>query len=838
MASRFLLTLAFAGLTAALRAQPLVVHEWGTFTSLQDENGRTLSGINTDDEPVPPFCHDLAPRLVLGPGVAAWGPSQGAPSGHREVTMRLETPVLYFHPPQGAPNPLIASVKVAFHGGWLTQFYPRALAGGFLEGSAEFENLSEETTGTLRWENLRIGSGRAGPETTDRVWTAPRAVKAATVTTSDNESEKFLFYRGVGHLACPLHVTRTADARTLECRAQAGGELARLPRMTIRRLWLASFRADGGCAFRSLPSIELSVKDGSNSGQPVLFSVPAEFAGGDYSSANLDKLRAEMRGALKEEGLFADEADALLNTWELSYFKSAGLRLFFMVPKAWTDFHLPLEISVSSEVKRAMVGRLELVTPAQRALLSQLAQAPTPTQAWVHPEVRNNWMAFAGTPPPLYRDLGRFRNALLLDEYTARPTASLAAFIGLNGLGGYGWNLPRPRVSTNAAAGPAPGATDASNTIARTSILSSRLAAAASRGEVDMVASLLAEGADANAEGYLRRTPLAAVASAYGQKDDKSSVGIARILLGHGARVDARDDDGVTALYHAVEFGKTNLVRFLLEKGADPAIRMARGSLKGRTPLHDAAARGRKEIVEALLTFKAPADAVDSQGATPLLLAEGHDHLEIGQMLRQALKASGQGALAEGTPGPTREAMRAIAKRIAEGDDAAYDELSGAARELYRGIDFQKEAARMELNMFKMKAAFDVLGEEAGKGNDKAMGALKRCLRDRSSRLSSFAPDALGIAAAAGQEEALDMLLHHGEWGVLESSAVFAMAAPASANRERAVEFMVSWLSNPQHHGGGMALSATEALKQAADKGNAQARAALAKYREANPEPR
>ena len=53
MESRFLLALAFAGLTVALRAQPPVVHEWGTFTSLQDENGRTLSGINTDDEPMP-----------------------------------------------------------------------------------------------------------------------------------------------------------------------------------------------------------------------------------------------------------------------------------------------------------------------------------------------------------------------------------------------------------------------------------------------------------------------------------------------------------------------------------------------------------------------------------------------------------------------------------------------------------------------------------------------------------------------------------------------------------------------------------------------------------------
>jgi hypothetical protein len=820
MDSRFLLAVVFAGLTVGLQAQPLVVHEWGTFTSLQDEEGRTLDGINTDDEPVPSFCHDMAPRLVLNRGVAAWGLSQGAPRGHRDVTMRLETPVVYFHPPKGAPNPLVATVKVAFHGGWLTQFYPRALAGGFLEGTEEFENLSSETTGTLAWKNLKIGSGGTGPETRDRVWTAPRAVEAATVTTADNESEKFLFYRGVGHLLCPLQVTRTADGKTLECRAQAGNDLAGLPPMTIRRLWLASFRADGSCAFRSLPSTRLRVTDGKNG---KLFSVPAEFTGADYSSANLDKLRGKMRVALKEEGLFLDEADALLNTWELSYFKSAGLRLFFMVPRAWTDHYLPLEISVPSDVSRAMVGRLELVTPEQRALLSQLAHAPTPTQAWVHAEVRNNWLALVGEPPPLYRDLGRFRNALLLNENAARPTQSLAAFINLNQLWAYG-----PEAYPDWA-GNAPRVTD------RASTLSMRLAVAASQGEVDMVASLLAEGADVNARGYLQRTPLATVASAYGQRDGGNAVEIARILLGHGAKVDAQDDEGVTALYHAVEFGKTNLVRFLLENGADPGIRMARGSLKGRTPLHVAAGKGSVEIVKALLEFKAPANVVDREGATPLLLAEGHDYLEVAQMLRRALQASGQAVPPEAA-GPTKESMRAIAKRIAQGDDAAYDELTEAARELYRGIDFQKEEARMRLNMFKMKAASDVLGEEAGKGNAKAMEALKRCLRDHSSRLSSFAPDALGIAAAAGQEEALDILLRHKEWGILDSTAVFSLVAPASVNRERAVDFMISWLSDPKHRGDGMALSASGALEKAAEKGNQQAKAAFAKYTEANPE--
>jgi hypothetical protein len=91
---------------------------------------------------------------------------------------------------------------------------------------------------------------------------------------------------------------------------------------------------------------------------------------------------------------------------------------------------------VPCEIKRAMVGRLELVTPDQRALLKALAQAPVPTKPWGMTESKGNPPVQRGAMPPAYRDLGRFRNALLLNEYAARPTPSLAAFIRLNRLEG------------------------------------------------------------------------------------------------------------------------------------------------------------------------------------------------------------------------------------------------------------------------------------------------------------------------------------------------------------------------------------------------------------------
>jgi hypothetical protein len=429
MKAQLWLAVVLAGTMLAAQAQPLVVHEWGTFTSLQDEAGRTLGGINTDDEPVPPFCHDLDPILILPPGELSPVLSKGIGSCRPEVTLRLETPVLYFHLPKDSAGPLTATVKVAFRGGWLTQFYPAAETGGY----ASQDRLTEDTTGTLIWNDLKIGGQGTGPETTNRVWTAPRAVGAASVTSANGESEKFLFYRGVGHLLCPLQVSRTEDSKRLEGRAQCGSGLPDGSAMSLQRLWLVSIRAGGRCAFRPLAPVTIASRQDSGS-SAALFSTPAEFASGDYSTANLARLRREMRGALEAEGLFADEAEALLNTWEVSYFRSPGLRLFFLVPQAWTEAYLPLQLSVRSEIKRAMIGRLELVTPEQRALLRQLAQARPPTKPWAQLAIKDGRAVIEGTMPTAYRDLGRFRNALLLDEFNTRPNRSLEAFIAINRL--------------------------------------------------------------------------------------------------------------------------------------------------------------------------------------------------------------------------------------------------------------------------------------------------------------------------------------------------------------------------------------------------------------------
>jgi hypothetical protein len=67
---------------------------------------------------------------------------------------------------------------------------------------------------------------------------------------------------------------------------------------------------------------------------------------------------------LVSQGLFPDEAHAMVTTWSGSWFDD-GARIIYIVPRPFVDSILPLTISpVPQEITRVFVGRIELVTPA------------------------------------------------------------------------------------------------------------------------------------------------------------------------------------------------------------------------------------------------------------------------------------------------------------------------------------------------------------------------------------------------------------------------------------------------------------------------------------------
>ena len=101
---------------ARLAAADYTVHEWGTFTSVSASDGRLLPGLEVEEESLPAF---------VG-GFAGFSPAnKGLAQPVRGVTIKMETPVLYFY----AAQPLAVRVDVAFHGGSISQWYPERSGG-------------------------------------------------------------------------------------------------------------------------------------------------------------------------------------------------------------------------------------------------------------------------------------------------------------------------------------------------------------------------------------------------------------------------------------------------------------------------------------------------------------------------------------------------------------------------------------------------------------------------------------------------------------------------------------------------------------------------------------
>ncbi len=442
----------------------LVVHEWGTFTSLQGDDGRELAGVNIDDEPVPKFVHNLNPYLLNQPLLTDrhWMYRQkGAPRNHPQITMRLETPVIYFYPPEGQTTPLDVNVDVRFRGGWLTEFYPKAKADapGLGKNTFDFGKLTPQSVGSLTWNDLKVGTNPnadapAIPQTDEHVWLAPRKVDAASVTTPEGESERYLFYRGVGNLRAPLRVVRGKDRNDLKLYSNFDAAIAADEQLKIGKLWLADIR-ESGTRFRAYGSVDVTADPFTEVGQ----------LDGDLSNAEhgLDNLKRQMHAALVAAGLFEKEATAMLSTWDRAYFQSPGLRLFFVVPREWTDHVLPLSLSEPADVERVMMARIELITDDQKALLAEMAKTAPSNGKWLEGikpgdaakrfyAGRANFGDLGVAIPADYQtylDLGRFRNALVVAEERRRPNENLTKFINTYGLQPF---RASSRPATNVAA--------------------------------------------------------------------------------------------------------------------------------------------------------------------------------------------------------------------------------------------------------------------------------------------------------------------------------------------------------------------------------------------------
>jgi len=123
----------------------------------------------------------------------------------------------------------------------------------------------------------------------------------------------------------------------------------------------------------------------------------------------------------------------------------------------------------------------------------------------------------------------------------------------------------------------------------------------------------------------------------------KGQVDAVRALVGLGADVHVRLQDGCTALHLAADKGHGEVVKVLVDLGADVHAQVQ----DGHTPLHQAALNGHGEVVTVLVGLGVDVHAQTQDGGTALHEAAAGGHGEVAKTLVE-LGADVQSRDAEG----------------------------------------------------------------------------------------------------------------------------------------------------------------------------------------------
>ncbi|PYT40696.1 MAG: hypothetical protein DMG45_15960 [Acidobacteria bacterium] len=314
---------------AAKEARPvysgLTAHEWGTFTSIAGRDGSAVEWLPlTGSTDLPGFVEHFR--------------YNGFKLGLRG-TVRMETPVLYFYDSREET----VSVKVSFAKGLITEWYPHAAhvepAANIFDGTL----LHPHPDGSIAWDSVTISPNVTEEfprENSGNHYYAARMTSSTPLrvqSSAGEQQEKFLFYRGVSTFSVPLSATLIPSGE-LYVENHGQEEIPNTIRFE-RRGEKVGYRIGGALQKEALLD-------------------PPELTG------TIGDLGRELEGMLVAQGLYQDEAHAMVETWRGSWFEE-GSRLLYIVPTAFVDGVLPLSIHPApTQTERVFVGRLEIVTPA------------------------------------------------------------------------------------------------------------------------------------------------------------------------------------------------------------------------------------------------------------------------------------------------------------------------------------------------------------------------------------------------------------------------------------------------------------------------------------------
>jgi len=323
-----------------------VAHEWGTFTSLVGSNGVAQQGLHHGDETLPSFV-----ECPLGMGysrcLSLVEPQENSPLS---VTQRMETPVIYFY----ANAPQQVDVSVDFPQGLISEWFPAAT-----EYSPQAGEVNSMSNGYMRWTTDILTEPQALPEVSaEDIWQAQREVDSNQIAVN-GQPEQFIFYRGIAKFETPFRAWLPNDGAL---------QIVNRGREAISAVIVLNYDGQNG-AYSVLENVQ---------GVQVLqhFEIPNARLG-QPKARYIESISTELQRHLERAGLLPLEARAMVRTWQRSYFLTPGLRVLYILPRAWTDRLVPIHFSPAPEaLERVFVGRVEIFSAAdERTLLSEIRAA-------------------------------------------------------------------------------------------------------------------------------------------------------------------------------------------------------------------------------------------------------------------------------------------------------------------------------------------------------------------------------------------------------------------------------------------------------------------------------
>ncbi len=301
--------------------EKFVVHEWGTFSTFSGSDGKNLK-FHPNDRDLPAFVHSNRRDIKGGPA---------------DVLVSLETPVMYFY----SDRDQTVSVEVDFPKGAMTDWYPQA---------------SRPPTHSIRWDNIKmLAKDRPKlPGDRDRGrYFAARETDALPLVITENEkseTEKFLFYRGVGDFNMPFRVRSCGKGL---CEVKNTGKDA-VPAFVLLRV------RDSKVYFETFGRLDAGAEQRIQ--EPTAASTP-------------EKLGDAVAALLIEQGLYEKEARAMVKTWRDDWFGEEGTRVLYVVSEPRTAEFLPVTIKPKPDtLVRVMIGRHDVLSPEREIEVDALVK--------------------------------------------------------------------------------------------------------------------------------------------------------------------------------------------------------------------------------------------------------------------------------------------------------------------------------------------------------------------------------------------------------------------------------------------------------------------------------